>query len=251
MSTTPSYLPTTNNLNLAYYQNAGKSPGIIFCGGFMSDMTGAKAMALETFCQAQGQAFVRFDYQGHGQSEGEIAAGTIGQWLTDTLAVIDQLTQGPQILIGSSMGGWLATLAALARPERIKGLITIAAAPDFTEELIWQQLPLAEQTTLLTTGVLHVPHTYGATPYIFSWQLIEEARQYLLLSEPIALDIPVRLFHGMQDPDVPWQFSLRLAENLVSKDVRIGLIKDGDHSLSRPQDLELLCQAVRELSKNI
>jgi len=223
-------------------------PGVIFLSGFKSDMSGSKATALAEFCQARGQAFLCFDYFGHGQSGGDFLEGSIGRWRDDALAVLDQLTQGPQILIGSSMGGWLMLLTALLRPARIHGLVGIAAAPDFTEDLMLPEFSAAEQAMLRRDGRIARPSEYSDDPYIITWQLIEEARQHLLLRQPIDLRCPVRLLQGMADPDVPYQTALRLTERLVTPDVELHLIKDGDHRLSRPQDLALLFAELDKLS---
>lgn len=202
-------------------------------------MTGTKAQALDGFCAARGLAYLRFDPFGHGASSGDVLAGTIGRWAADAIAVLDRLTEGPQILVGSSMGAWLMLLAARARPERIAALLGIAAAPDFTEDLMWGAMAPAEQRALEEQGRLAVPSRYG-DDYAIPFGLISEARAHLLLRGPLALDRPVRLLHGMADADVPWETSLRLAEALTGGDVRLTLIKDGDHRLSRPQDLALL-----------
>jgi pimeloyl-ACP methyl ester carboxylesterase len=226
-------------------------PGVVFLSGFKSDMTGSKATALEEFCRSRGQAFLCFDYFGHGQSDGDFVDGTIGRWRDDALAALDTLTIGKQILIGSSMGGWLMLLAALQRPVRIHGLIGIAAAPDFTEDLLLSELSAADRTKLQVDGVLARPSAYSDEPYLITWKLIEEARQHLLLRGPIALDCPVRLLHGMADPDVPFAVAMRLAQRLNSQDLQLRLIKDGDHRLARPQDLALLFSEVAGLSARV
>jgi len=223
-------------------------PGVMFCGGFRSDMTGSKALALEDRCRRTGQAFIRFDYTGHGQSSGRFQDGTIGDWLRDALAVLDQLTEGPQILVGSSMGGWIAALAALARPGRVVGLVGIAAAPDFTEELIWDRLSDPQRVQILQDGLLLRPSAYVEDPDPISLGLIEEARDHLLLGGPVAITAPVRLIHGMADQDVPWRQSLRLAERIVGSDVRLVLVKDGGHRLSRPEDLAMIAYEIDRLS---
>jgi pimeloyl-ACP methyl ester carboxylesterase len=220
----------------------------MFLCGFRSDMTGAKASFLDSHCAARGLGFLRFDYSGHGQSSGDFAQGTIGRWTEEAVAVIDRAADGPLVLVGSSMGGWIMLLAALARPARVAGLIGIAPAPDFTERLIWDPLPAAQREEVMTRGRLETPSRYADTPTILTRDLIEEGRRHLLLSGPIGPRRPVRLLHGMADPDVPHALSLELADRLVSEDVRVTLIKDGDHRLSRPQDLALLAQAVDELA---
>ena len=226
-------------------------PGVVFCGGFRSNMSGGKAEYLEAECRQRGQGFLRFDYTGHGRSDGRFEDGTIGSWLGDTLAVLDRLTDGPQILVGSSMGGWIAALAALARPERIAGLIGIAVAPDFTEELVWDRLSDEQREQLTREGLLLRPSDYDEAPDPITLRLVEEGREHLLLDGPVAIDGPVRLIHGMADADVPWQQSLRLAERITGPDVRLTLIKDGVHRLSRPQDLALLARELERLSASI
>ncbi|MBI2256100.1 MAG: alpha/beta hydrolase [Proteobacteria bacterium] len=223
-------------------------PGIIFLGGFASDMTGTKAMALDAYCAATGRAFVRFDYRGHGQSSGKFTDGTIGAWRDDVLAVIDRLTEGPQILVGSSMGGWLMLLASLARPDRIHALVGLAAAPDFTEELMWQTMDAAMQQRLMQDGRIEEPSAYSDEPYVITRGLIEDGRKHLLLRNALHIDRPVRLIHGQSDEDVPFSVSLRLADRLVSRDVVVSLVKDGDHRLSRQQDIERLMLAIEEVS---
>ena len=209
-------------------------------------MAGAKATFLDAFCAARGLGYVRFDYSGHGQSSGRFEDGTIGRWSADAIAIIDQVADGPLILVGSSMGGWIMLLAALARPDRVAGLVGLAPAPDFTEALIWNRLTDEERDRLMRTGRLEMPSDYSDEPTIITRTLIEEGRRHLLLSAPIGIRCPVRLLHGMADPDVPHQLSLELAERLVSSDVRVTLIKDGDHRLSRDEELDRLLAAVAE-----
>lgn len=222
---------------IAYERVAGKNPGVVFLHGFRSDMTGGKALAVESFCRARGQAFVRFDVSGHGASGGAFTDGTIGSWAGDVVDVLDHLTEGPQILVGSSMGGWLMLLAALARPERIAGLLGIAAAPDFIEELMVPALSAEQKRQLLTQGLVEIDSGYDLPPLPLTRRLVDEARNHLLLSAPIALSCPVRLIHGMRDPDVPWDTALRLADSLISEDVEITLVKKGEHRLSEPEDI--------------
>lgn len=229
-------------------QLQGQLPGIVFLGGFASDMTGTKAMALDAYCAATGRAYVRFDYSGHGQSSGKFTDGTIGSWRNDVLAVLDQLTFGPQILIGSSMGGWLMLLAALARPSRIHALIGLAAAPDFTEELMWDTMDDAMRARLVKDGRIEEPSAYSDQPYVITRDLIEDGRKHLLLRNAIDIDRPVRLIHGQADADVPFSLSLRLADHLVGQDVAVTLVKDGDHRLSRQQDIDRLVMTVDEVS---
>lgn len=231
----------------AYRATTGKSPGVVFLHGFKSDMTGQKALACEAFCRARGTAFVRFDAYGHGASSGRFEDGTIGRWAEDAVAVIDRLTEGPQILVGSSMGGWLMLLAALARRERVAGLIGLAAAPDFTEELIWAAATPEQRKTLLTEGRFLVPNCYGDEPYPITRALIDEGRRHLLLAAPINLACPVRLIHGMKDEDVPWQTALRLADSLATDDVEVTLVKNAGHRLSEPGDLALFTRTLGAL----
>jgi pimeloyl-ACP methyl ester carboxylesterase len=226
-----------------------QKPTIVFLSGFKSDMTGGKATALDGFCDAEGLGLLRFDYSGHGASSGDFLDGTISLWTEDALAAIDALTDGPLILVGSSMGGWIMLLAALERRARIAGLIGVAPAPDFTEDLIWKQLRDDERARLMRDGRLEQASEYSAEPTVITRKLIEDGRRHLLLAQSIALDLPVRLLHGMADPDVPYQHSLRLAERLESRDVTVTLIKDGDHRLSREADLARLCAAVAELAQ--
>lgn len=232
---------------IAFRRSAGGGPGVVFLGGYRSDMTGTKAMALEAHCRARGLAFVRFDYQGHGASSGRFEDGTIGLWAADAVEVLDRLTEGPQILVGSSMGGWLMLLAALARKERVAGLVGIASAPDFTEDLVWEGLDAESRARMEAEGAIREPSAYG-DPYVYTRALVEDGRRHLLLRGTIPLDCPVRLLHGMRDDDVPWQTSIRLAEKLAADDVRVTLVKDGDHRLSRDQDLALLMRSVDEVA---
>jgi pimeloyl-ACP methyl ester carboxylesterase len=207
-------------------------------------MGGTKAVALAEHCRGRGHSFLRFDYFGHGASSGDFREGSIGRWAGDALAVIDRLTQGPLILVGSSMGGWIALLAALARPDRVRGLIGIASAPDFTEDLIWNRLSAEQGRRFQASGELSAPSAYESELIPITYRLVEEGRRHLLLRRPLALTCPVRLLHGMQDPDVPYQTSLRLAQNLTGTEAVVELIEDGDHRLSRPQDLVRLFAAV-------
>ena len=233
-------------MHLAYHSTRGETPGVIFLGGFRSDMTGTKAIALEHACAKAGRAFVRFDYFGHGQSTGEFTDGTIGRWRDDVIAVVDQLSNGPQVLVGSSMGGWLMILAALARPDRIAGLVGIAAAPDFTEDLMWTTFDPAIRKSLEVEGVYLEPSPYDPEPTPITMRLIENGREHLVLRQPISFTGPVRLVHGMADPDVPWQHAVRTAEAFASEDVAITLIKGGDHRLSEPDQLDQIVAAVEE-----
>ena len=231
---------------LAYAASPGARPTVVFLGGYGSDMTGTKATYLEERCRGRGQSFLRFDYQGHGQSSGRLVDGTIGEWRDDALAVIRECAAGPLLLVGSSMGAWVMVLAALAVPERIHALVGIAAAPDFTEDLLWARLDDGQRAALRKEGVLHRPSAYGE-PMPFSWRLVEDGRRHLVLRSPLHLTAPVRLLHGSGDPDVPWETSWRLAEAIRGHDVALTLIKDGGHRLSEPHELSLLGTTVESL----
>ena len=236
----PSILTREDGATIAYHRHHGRAPGVVFLGGFMSDMTGTKATALESFCRARGQAFLRFDYFGHGGSSGEFSEATVGRWKDDALCVLDNLTAGPQVLVGSSLGGWIMLLAALARPERVKALIGIAPAPDATEDLMWNRFAPELQAAILRDGQARIPSAYGEAGYLITRKLIEDGRKHLILGKPIPVSCPVRLLHGMRDADVPYRVSIALAEKIAGEDVRIELVKDGDHRLSRERDLALL-----------
>jgi pimeloyl-ACP methyl ester carboxylesterase len=239
-------LPT--NERLAYRQSPGDPPAVLFCGGYTSDMGGTKALALERHCRSQDRAYTRFDYLGHGASSGRFAAGTIGSWRDDALAVVDQVTTGPLVVVGSSMGGWIMLLLALARPERVQALVGIAAAPDFTEDLLLPQARPAQRRQLDEQGYWLQPSAYGGPPYPVTRALLEDGRRHLLLRAPIPVRCPVHLLHGQRDPDVPWPTALRLAEQLESEDVTVELIKAGDHRLSAPFYLARITAAVERLA---
>ncbi len=228
-----------DGVELAYAATPGRSPTLVFLPGFMSDMTGEKATMLAGHASALGCATLRLDYSGHGASAGQFIAGTIGRWTEDALFLIDRLTEGPLLLVGSSMGGWIALLAAVARPERLAALVGIAAAPDFTETLLWPSLSQEGRDTIMRDGMLRVPSAYGGEQ-VFTRDLIEDGRRHLLMGTPIPIACPVRLLHGQRDEAVPWQTALHLAERLESPDVQTTLVKDAEHRLSRPQDLYLL-----------
>ena len=249
--TAPAILTRPDGATIAYRSSPGKAPGVVFCTGFMSDMGGLKALALEHACRAAGRAYLRFDYFGHGLSSGAFEQGTIGRWSEDTLAVLDQATQGPQVLVGSSMGGWIMLLAALARPERVAGLVGIAPAADATEALMWAGLSDEIKQTLRRDGVWYAPSQYSEEPYAITLNFIEEGRKHLMLDGPIAIGCPVRILHGMEDPDVPWEHSLRLVAALTSNDVTLTFVKQGDHRLSEPADIARLCDTVEALCQEV
>lgn len=247
MQQKPALLARPGRPAIAYAADPGRGPTVTFFSGFMSDMTGKKVQDLAAFCQERGQAMLRFDYRAHGQSEGVFEETGLADWLEDALDVIDT-TSGPLLLVGSSMGGWLMLLAALARKDRVAGIVGIAAAPDFTEDLVWNLMTGADREKLMQDGVFPQPSAYSEQPYLITRKLIEDGRKNLLLTGPIALDCPARLLHGMKDGDVPYKTSLRLAEKLTSADATVTLIKDGDHRLSRDPDLAAIRKAVAELS---
>ena len=228
-----------------------KLPEVLFLGGLKSDMTGTKATYLQNLCENRCQTFTRFDYFGHGLSSGDFMEGTIGHWLSDTLAMIDQITEGPLILIGSSMGGWLMILAALARPTRVHSLIGIAAAPDFTEELIWASLTDTQRLAFLSQGIVQAPSQYENQGFPITLQLLEEVRSHLVLPKSIPIQCPVHLIHGDGDRDVPAELSQRLAKNIQSPAVTLTFIKGGDHRLNTPLALGRLGSILNEVSENI
>ena len=238
---------------VAVRQQDGALPGLFWLSGYKSDMNGTKAEALSRWAELQGRACVRFDYSGHGESEGKFTDGTIGRWLGESLAVFDACCRGPQILIGSSMGGWLALLLVRALRQRgkegpasVAGLVLIAPAIDFTEELMWKRFTPEIKRELAEKGVWERPSAYSPEPYLVTKRLIEEGRDHLLLGGMIETGCPVRILQGVEDPDVPWQHAKALVARLASDDVVLTLIKDGDHRLSRPEDIERMLRAVSE-----
>ena len=239
-------LTRENGTSIAYNKLEGNSPGLIFMSGFMSDMNGSKALALEQHCQERGLAFLRFDYMGHGNSSGNFADGTIGLWAQNALTAFDELTEGPQIIVGSSMGGWMMILTAVSRPERVAGLVGIAAAPDFTEDLLPNQLTETQLSKIQEDGFVVIPSEYEI-PYTITKKLLDDGTQHLVLRNEIPLDCPVRLLHGLEDTSVPWKTALKIQNMVRSKDVEVTLIKNGDHRLSREEDLEKLKKTVMEI----
>jgi hypothetical protein len=232
----PQTLIREDGETIAYLRRDGKQPQILWLGGFKSDMGGTKAQALDTWAARRGQAYARFDYFGHGASSGDFVEGTISRWRDDALAVLDQIGEGPQVLVGSSMGAWIALLAARARPEKVKGLLLIAPAADFTEALIWARMSPQIRGEVMEKGFWVRPSAYGDGPYPITRRLIEDGRKYRLLGGPIEIGVPVHIVQGMQDPDVPWQHAMNLVEKLSGNPV-LTLIKQGDHRLSTAADL--------------
>ena len=241
----------TARRRIAVRARSGRPPGLFWLGGFNSDMRGTKALALDDFAAEHGRACVRFDYSGHGESGGAFADGTIGRWLEEAVAVFAQFCAGPQVVIGSSMGGWMALLLARGIRRRgitsasLAGLVLIAPAPDFTEALMWKGFAQEIREEIMTKGVWHRPSQYG-DPYPITRALIEEGRNHLLLGSAIEVGCPVRVLQGAQDPDVPWQHAFALAQRLPAEDVVLTMIQDGDHRLSRPQDIARILAAVAE-----
>jgi pimeloyl-ACP methyl ester carboxylesterase len=253
MSSHPSFLSIGGNDRIAYHAVPGDAEiGVVFCNGFRSDMKGRKAIALERYCRTSGRSFVRFDYRGHGESSGDFLELTIGDWLEDVLDVLDNLTDRPQLLIGSSMGGWLALLAAMARPDRVAGVVGIAAAPDFTQDL-WNEFSQEQKHALKENGVVYLPSKYSIGPYPISYKLIEDGRRHCLLNqgELISVKCSVTLIHGQQDSDVPWQRALDLSNRLESETTSVVLIKRGDHRLSEQTDLDQILSGVDSMLRSM
>jgi pimeloyl-ACP methyl ester carboxylesterase len=232
----------------------GAAPGVFWLDGFKSDMQGTKAVALDAWAAQAGRACIRFDYSGHGESGGAFTDGTIGRWLEEPAAVFERFARGPQVLVGSSMGGWIALLLARELRQRavagskLAGMVLIAPAADFTEELMWKKFSPEVKRQIETTGAWQRPSEYSAEPYVITRGLIEDGRKHLLLGGLIETGCPVRILQGVQDPDVPWQHAMELSSRLARDDVVMTLVKDGDHRLSRPEDIERLIAAVQELS---
>ena len=241
----PDYLDTPQGRRIAYHRLAGKTPGLVFLGGFKSDMEGTKAVHLEAWAKAQGRAFLRFDYSGHGASSGAFTDGAISDWAEDAEAAITALTTGPQILVGSSMGGWVSLLMTKRIPERIAGLVTIAAAPDFTEDSMWAGFSDAQKAEL-AAGQVALPSDYGA-PYIITKRLIEDGRSQLVLRDPLPLPFPTRFLQGTDDADVDMSVALRLLEHATGDDMRLVLLKGGDHRFSDAAALELIENAINNV----
>lgn len=245
----PERLDLPDGRRIAYARVMGGGPGIVFLGGFRSDMTGTKATFLEDRARAQGRAFLRFDYTGHGASSGAFEEGCIGDWAQDATDALDRLSEGPQILVGSSMGGWIALLVGLRRPERVAGIVGIAAAPDFTEDAMWDGADDAQKARLMGEGRLELPSAYSDGPYVITRRLIEDGRERLVLRTPLRLGCPLRLLHGTADADVAASVALRLLAHAEGPDVRLTLVKDADHRFSAPDNLELIAATVDELGR--
>lgn len=252
----PAYLILSADRRIAYHNllpngECASLPGLIFLGGFKSDMTGVKAHWLHGWASSRGRAFVRFDYRGHGASSGRFEDHCIGDWADDATQVLSRLTRGPQILVGSSMGGWIALLLARRFPDRIAGLIGIAAAPDFTQDGIAARLTADQQRQMQRDGRIAVPSQYSGEPYVLTRHLIEEGRNHLLLRRPLRLDCPVRLLHGTADPDVDPAVALRLLDHLEGPDTRLTLVKGADHRFSDDRALDILGRTIDELTDTL
>ena len=248
----PDFLHINDKQRLAYHKINGKKPGIIFLCGHGSDMQGTKSIFMENWAREHGHGFIRFDYRGHGQSDGTFLDLAISDWTADALAIIDQLTEDPQILVGSSLGGWIMLNAACSRPDRIAGLVGIAAAPDFTKELIWDTLDTEAQLAMKQTGYLSVANPYADDPVIYPYQLVEDGAAHLhLQDDTININVPVRLLHGIQDEEVPWHTARRIMEKLVTDDVTLQLDKAATHRFSEPAQLNMLGQTVSDLVQHI
>ncbi|MGL4235689.1 alpha/beta hydrolase [Tabrizicola sp.] len=244
------FITTPQGRHIAYVHTPGKSPGVVFLGGFRSDMSGTKAQALQSWAEATGRSFLRFDYSGHGQSHGAFVDGAITDWREDAAAVIEVLTEGPQILVGSSMGGWISLLLAREMGPRIAGFIGIAAAPDFTERMWEAEFTLAERTTLLEEGLFLRPTVYSDEPYPITLRLIEDGRQNLVLNGPLHLPMPVRLLQGSADTDVPSSVAISLFHHIISPDLRLTLVKDADHRFSTPACLAMITEAIEDVLRS-
>lgn len=247
MSATEGRLTRPDGETIAWRRTPGMGPTVVWLNGFRSDMGGTKAEALAEWAEARSRAFVRFDYFGHGASSGDFSKGTIGRWRNDALAVIDALTEGPLVLVGSSMGGWIGCLAALARPARLQGLALVAPAADFTDKLLEPTLDDAARQALARDGVWIRSSAYDPEGYPITQALLDDGRRWSILPAPVPITSPVRILQGGEDPDVPWRHALALAEAIAGPDVVFTLVKDGDHRLSRPQDIARLTAVIEEL----
>ncbi|MBP7705212.1 MAG: alpha/beta hydrolase [Caulobacter sp.] len=247
MSETSGFLEREGGERLAWRKVDGAGPTVVWLGGFMSDMAGTKAQALADWALANGRGFLRFDYLGHGESSGAFRDGTISRWREDSLAAIAELTDGPLVLVGSSMGGWISCLVAAVIPERLHALVLIAPAADFTEKLMKPGFPPEAFEAIKKNGEWIRPSLYDDGGYPITAALLEDGARWSILGEPVPVDVPVRVLQGREDPDVPWLHALELANTIRSEDVVFTLIKDGDHRLSRPQDIARLLSAVEEV----
>jgi pimeloyl-ACP methyl ester carboxylesterase len=237
-------LITPDGRRIAYSRTDGAAPGILFLGGFRSNMEGAKALFLEERAREAGRAFVRFDYSGHGASGGLFEEGAIGDWAADARAVLEGLTAGPQILVGSSMGGWIALILARTVADRVAGIVGVAAAPDFTEDSIWANATPAQRETLMRAGQIDLPSDYSDAPYVITRRLVEDGRQHLVLRDPLELAMPLHLLQGSADTDVPVDVAQRLFDHVTAPDVRLTIVKGADHRFSSPACLDLIWSTI-------
>jgi pimeloyl-ACP methyl ester carboxylesterase len=238
---------TPQGRSIAYHLTPGQGPGVVFLGGLRSDMEGTKALFLEDWARGAGRAFLRFDYSGHGRSSGDFTDGCIGDWAEDALAAISALTRGPQVLVGSSMGGWISLLVARSGRVPLAGLVGIAAAPDFTEDGMWAEFSEDERRTLMSEGRIARPSDYSDAPYIITRRMIEDGRQRLVLRSPLRLEVPVRLLQGSADTDVRPEVARHLFDHLDGDDIRLTLVKGADHRFSTPDCLDLVRAAVEDV----
>ncbi len=246
----PEYLQTGHGRRIAFRRSAGQGPGIVFLGGFRSDMSGTKALHLEDWARRSGRAFLRFDYSGHGMSSEAFEDGCIGDWAEDALAVLSELTAGPQIAVGSSMGGWIALLLARQAPDRIAGVVGIAAAPDFTEDSIRACLSASERIELESRGRIERPSEYSDEPEVITRRLMEDGKRNLVLRSPLVLDMPVRLLHGTEDSDVDMSVPIRLLSHARSPDMQLTLVKGADHRFSQPENLAMIEAAIQAVAES-
>ena len=244
----PDMFKTTLGRHIAYHKTKGAAPGVVFLGGFKSDMDGTKAIYLEEWAKEKGRAFLRFDYSGHGRSSGRFEDGCIGDWADDAQDAILELTEGPQVIVGSSMGGWIALLMAKRIPQKIAGLVGIAAAPDFTEDSMWDGFSEDQKTALMTEGQLALDSDYSDEPYVITKKLIEDGRDQLVLRDPLVLPFPVRLLHGTADADVDMSVPLRLLNHVSGNHMRLTLVKGADHRFSEPENLAMIGRAVHGIT---
>ncbi len=242
-----SFLDLPDGRRIAHARSEGAEPGVVFLGGFRSDMTGTKALFLEAWARERGRAFLRFDYTGHGTSSGDFEQGSIGGWARDAADAVSRLTRGPQVLVGSSMGGWIALLIALRLPARVAAIVGVAAAPDFTEDSMWAGFDAGQRDRLMREGRVETPSEYSDDPYVITRHLIEDGRDHLVLRAPLALPFPLRLLHGTADLDVPVPVALRLLAHAEGPDVRLTLVRNADHRFSAPENLDLIVATVEDV----
>jgi len=246
----PSYITTPQGRRIAYHKSEGQAPGVVFLGGFKSDMEGTKALHLEAWARSEGRAFLRFDYSGHGHSSEAFTDGSIGEWAEDAIAAVSELTTGPQILVGSSMGGWIALLVCKAMPERVAGLVGVAAAPDFTEDSMWAGFSDNQKEELAKNGLIEFPSDYADDPYVITEKLIKDGRNQLVLRSPLSLPFPTRFLQGTLDEDVDMSVALRLLDHAAGSDIRLTLVKGADHRFSDEDCLAMIVASIEDVIKS-